>query len=115
MSEARWRSEFEACRAHVVVDVERAREVVHLVVDGVLDVALLALEGDLHGLEVVALLRRGDLRLDARLQAALGLAHEVVAHVLPRVEVGGRRGDGHVRQVAHLDLRTGGEGVGSVG
>lgn len=57
-------------------------------------------------LEVVAVLGRGHLGLDARLEALLRLRHELVAHGLPRRVVGGRRGDGHRGEVADLDLRT---------
>jgi len=74
-------------------------------IDGVLEVALLALEGKLHGIEVVVLLGSGHLSLNTRLEALLGLRHELVADGLPRVVVGGRRGDRHVGKVADLDLR----------
>ena len=40
------------------------------------------------------------LRLDARLEARLGLGHELLAHVVPRRVVGRRDRDRRVREVA---------------
>ena len=46
------------------------------------------------------------LGLDARLEAALGLGHELGAHVVPRRVVGRRDGDRGVREVADLAARA---------
>jgi len=92
---------------------------VHGVVDLVLDRALLLREGRLHlgqvlaarwlttgtglgGVEgfVVRLVLTGrHLGLDARLEALLGLGHELGAHVVPAREVGRRNVDGRVREL----------------
>ena len=71
-----------------------------LVVDLVLERALLGREAVAQLLELVVVGRRGELGLDARLEAGLGLGHELRAHVVPRGKVGGRDGDGDVREVA---------------
>ena len=56
------------------------------------------------------------LRLDARLEARLGLGHELGAHIVPVCVVGGRDGHGGVREVADCTSRGLGEGwVGWVG
>ena len=47
-----------------------------LVVDGVLQGALLGREAVAQGLELVVVLRGGQLGLDARLEAGLGLGHQ---------------------------------------
>ncbi|MBB78452.1 MAG: hypothetical protein CL844_05565 [Crocinitomicaceae bacterium] len=91
-------------REEVVGDVDRRGEGVHLVVDGVLNGALLLLESRLELVQVLAA-RGRELGLDARLEARLRLGHELRAHVVPRRVVGRRDGDARVREVADLDLR----------
>ena len=71
----------------------------HLVVNGVLDGALLLLEGRLELVQVLAAGGR-QLGLDARLEATLGLGHELGAHVVPRGVVGRGNADGRVAEVA---------------
>ena len=66
-----------------------------------LDGALLLLERGLELVQVLALGSR-ELRLDARLEAGLGLGHELGPDVVPVGVVGGRDGHGRVREVADL-------------
>ena len=68
-------------------------------VDLVLDRALLLLEGRLELVQVLAA-RSRELGLDARLEAGLGLGHELGAHVVPRRVVGRRDRHRRVREVA---------------
>lgn len=86
----------------VIIDSERRREGVDLVVDGVLKGALLGGEAVAERLELVVVGGGGQLGLDTRLESGLGLGHELGAHVMPRSKVGG--GDRHreVAQVPHL-------------
>lgn len=74
-------------------------------VDRVLERALLLREGRLHLRQAVAT-RCGHLGLDARLEALLGLGHELGAHVVPAREVGRRDVDGGVREVADYVCRA---------
>ena len=114
-------------REEVVADVHRRGEGVDRVVDLVLDGALLLLEGRLELVQVRAArwlgqgggrARQGsdrvvagcertgrELGLHARLEARLGLGHELRAHIVPRRVVGRRDRDRGVREVADLDLR----------
>ena len=83
---------------------------VHLVVDGMLERALLGREAVAQRFELVVVLRGGQLGLDARLEAGLRLAHQFGSHVVPRAEVGGGDRHGDVGEVADLDLYKGVEG-----
>ena len=89
----------------VVGHVDGRREGVHGVVDVVLDRALLLREGRLEVAEVLAA-RGRHLGLHARLEALLGLRHELRAHVVPAREVGGRDGHARVREVPDLTGRA---------
>ena len=74
-------------------------------VDLVLERALLGREAVAQLLELVVVGRRGELGLDAGLEAGLCFAHKLCADVVPRAEVGGGDRHGDVAQVADLDLR----------
>lgn len=67
--------------------------------------ALLGGEAVAERLELVVVGGGGQLGLDARLEAGLGLGHELGAHVVPRAKVGGGNRHGQIREVADLNLR----------
>ena len=52
--------------------------------------------------EVGGAIVTSQLGLDARLEAGLGLGHQLGAHVVPVGVVGGRDGHGRVRKIADL-------------
>ena len=89
----------------IVLHNERRGEGVDLVVDLVLEGALLGGEAVAERLELVVVGGGGQLGLDARLEAGLGLGHELGAHVVPRAKVGGSDRHGQIREVPHLYLR----------
>ena len=74
-------------------------------VDHVLDRALLLVEGRLELGEILTL-RRGQLGLHARLEAGLGLGHELGAHVVPARVVGRGNGHGRVRELRSKNSRN---------
>ena len=70
--------------------------------DLVLERALLGGEAVAERLELVFVGGGGQLGLDTRLEAGLGLGHELGARVVPRAKVGGGDRHGEVAQVPHL-------------
>ena len=62
------------------------------------------LEGRLELVQVLAAGSR-QLGLDARLEATLGLGHELGAHVVPRGVVGRGDGDGRVRKLQNKKVK----------
>ena len=71
-------------------------------IDLVLERALLGGEAVAERLELVFVGGGGQLGLDTRLEAGLGLGHELGARVVPRAKVGGGDRHGQIREVAHL-------------
>ena len=74
----------------------------HLVIDGVLQAALLGREAVAQGFELIVVGGGRQLRLDAGLEAGLCFRHQFGAHIVPAAKVGGRDGDGDGREVPHL-------------